>query len=1028
MRPKCALTLLICAASLCAEVDAADLAKSPDFTRDIKPLLTARCGSCHGAKKREGGLRFLSGRDILNLNDSGEPAIIPGKSSQSEIIHRVMSPDDDRMPPEGKPLSKAEVELLRRWIDSGAKWEATKTELHWAYRKPTRSDLPKVVDKHWVRNAIDHFVLSRLEAEKIKPSAQANKARLLRRVYLDLIGLPPTVDEVDAFLNDDSSDAYEKVVDRLLKSNQYGEHWAQRWLDLARYADSNGYQADQFRTMWAFRDWVINAMNNDMPFDQFTIEQIAGDMLPNATLQQKIATGFHRCTTCNVEAGVDPEENRVNQIIDRVNTTGTVWLGTSLECAQCHNHKYDPFTQQDYYQIFAFFNNTPMEVKLTSGVTYDFYGPKMDLPLDGPTRKQRDALTADIDTLSKRRKEQETALIRLQAEWEKHLLASHESGPKYHALDVEKFESLGGATHTVLGDNSILVGGKNPDKDTHTITLQTDVTAITGFKLEALLDPSLPGMGPGRQATSNRANFILTEVQLTAKKCDDPDAEEKVVSLVNPTADLNASRYEVDKAFDGDPKTGWSIHTEIHKPHHAQFQTIEPLGFEAGTLLKFKLAYDFNQQRSLGRFRITAITGEIGADQTPADVISIVKTDPKRRTKADKKKLKKFYLDNNTKLAGLDKAIAAKQAQLKKLAPDSTLVMIEMDDSRMSNIFKRGNFLDKGPGVEAAAPAVLHQLKDNYPQNRIGLAKWLVDPDNPLVGRVTVNRWWASFFGQGIVASLEDFGKQGEIPTHPKLLDWLATEFVGNGWSMKHIHKLIVTSATYQQSSRVRSDLADVDPENKLLARAARLRLSAEMIRDNGLTISGLLSTKAGGPPIFPPQPPNVWRHIGRNAPKYATSTGPDRYRRGIYVVWRRSAPFANFVNFDAPDRAACVVERSRTNTPLQALTLMNDPAYVEMMLAFARRIATFDQNQSLSDRIRFAFRACLARAPDDREVQVIEDTFRQESARFKANPKAAEAAVPKDDRVNGVELHELAAWYYISSILLNLDETITKG
>ncbi|MBM81145.1 MAG: hypothetical protein CMJ78_11205 [Planctomycetaceae bacterium] len=995
----------------------------------MKPLLSVRCGSCHGEKKREGGLRFLSRSDILHLNDSGEPAIVAGKSAASELIRRVVSEDDDRMPPKGKRLSNQEVNLLRRWIDAGAEWkDSNKGNLHWAYQKPVRSALPEVANKKWLKNAVDNFVLARLEKENIAPAAQTDKARLLRRVYLDLVGLPPSVDEVDAFLNDSSDKAYERVVDRLLKSPRYGEHWAQRWLDLARYADSNGYQADQFRTMWAFRDWVINAMNEDMPFDQFTIEQLAGDMLPNATTQQKIATGFHRCTTCNVEAGVDPEENRVNQIIDRVNTTGTVWLGTSLECAQCHNHKSDPFTQQDYYQIFAFFNNTPMEVKLSSGVTYDFYGPKMDLPLDEVTAKQRKQLTADVEELTKRRNDQRAEAVKGQDAWEQRLQSAIASGPEYHKLDVEKFESVGGATHTVLDDNSLLIGGKNPQNDTYTITFRTEVIGITGFKLEALLDPSLPGKGPGRQTKQNRANFVLTDFRVTCKKCDDPEAKEEVVALANASADLNATRFEIDKALDNDPKTGWSIHTEIHKPHHAQFLTTEPVGFDAGTLLKFTLAHNYGEQRALGRFRLTAITGQPETPKVADDIVAIVTAPKKKRKKADVKKLRDFYLKGNAKLAALEKQLNAKQAELKKLTPDSTLVMIEMTETRMSNIFRRGNFLDKGAKVEAAAPAVLHTLKDGLPKNRIGLARWLVDPDNPLVARVTVNRWWSAFFGAGIVASLEDFGTQGEEPTHPELLDWLATEFVESGWSMKHMHRLIVLSATYQQSSRTRFDLSDVDPENKLLARGARVRMSAEMIRDNGLKISGLLTTKVGGPPIFPPQPPNVWRHIGRNAPKYLTSLGPDRFRRGVYVVWRRRAPYPNFVNFDAPDRAACVVERSRTNTPLQALTLMNDPAYVEMMQGLARRVARLEGNVSMADRIRFAFRSCLSRPPNDLELKVVENAYRQELARFQSNAAAAEAVVPKGERLEDIPLHELAAWYYVASILLNLDETITKG
>ncbi len=833
-----------------------------DFRRDIKPILAAHCFKCHGPEKREGGLRFTNQADLLHLNDSGEPAAVPGKSQQSELLRRVLSNDDDeRMPPPdaGKPLSTKDVALLRVWIDQGADWPESETirVQHWAYANPVRSKLPKLNGKNSARSAIDAFVLARLESEGLKSSPPADRARLLRRVSLDLIGLPPSVAEVDAFVNDSRPDAYERVVDRLLKSPRYGERWARQWLDLARYADSNGYQADQFRTMWVYRDWVINAFNQDMPFDQFSIEQIAGDLLPGATVDQKIATGFHRCPTCNVEAGVDPEENRVNQLIDRVNTTGTVWLGTSLECAQCHNHKYDPFTQQDYYQLFAYFNNTPLEVKQVGGrgVTYDFYGPKMELPLPEEQARRRDELQTRQKELQKQVAERETQLTDSQADWERDLAAIPKDEPQ----------------QSVVPDNI---------------------------------------------------------AKLLARPSD-------------------------------------------------------------------------------------------------------------KRNKKQQTELRNHYLSLDPELKQLRAEAAKVKKQSDAIKPVTTLVMIEAEKSRMNNIFKRGNFLDKGQAVKPGVPAALHALPAGAKANRETLARWLVSPSNPLVGRVTVNRWWSEFFGRGIVESLEDFGTQGERPTHPKLLDWLAVEFVESGWSMKHIHKLIVMSATYQQSSRVTPELLQRDPYNKLYARGPRVRLSAETIRDNALTIAGLLSTKMAGPPVFPPQPPNIWRHIGRNAPKYATSTGEDRFRRGVYVVWRRSAPYPSFVNFDAPDRASCVVQRSRTNTPLQALTLMNDPAYVEMAKALAARILTEGTGTSVADRIDYGFRLCLSRSPKPAEAKFLESIYRTELARLTANPKAAQAladnsaakpAANTKAPTGKTQVAELAAWFYIANILLNLDETITKG
>ena len=1025
----CIISVFIVSIAACSGVAHAD-EESVDFATDIKPILVANCIKCHGPEKREGGLRLTSGNDLAHLNDSGEPAVVARQPAKSELIRRVTlaKDDDERMPPKGKRLAPKQVALLTAWIKQGANWPASETVRpnHWSYNKPTRPTLPEVKQREWIQNAVDAFVLARLEKQGLQPSPKAERARLIRRVYLDLIGLPPSIQEVEAFLKDERPEAFESVVDRLLKSPRYGERWARQWLDLARYADSNGYQADQFRTMWAWRDWVIDAFNADMPFDQFTIEQIAGDLIPDASLSQKIATGFHRCPTCNVEAGVDPEENRVNQLIDRVNTTGTVWLGTSLECAQCHNHKYDPFTQKDYYQLFAFFNNTPMEVKLTSGVTFDFYGPQLELPLPKDKQRRRDQLQKTHDEIATKLKSRTEVLAKAQPAWEKRFASKSKSHPQWHVLEVQEFESEGGASHTVLNDKSVLVGGDNPDTDIYTVSVRTELTGITGFKIESLLDPTLPGKGPGRQ--KDRANFLVTDFRITARCCDDPAVEIIEVALHSPKADFANKAFPVDYAIDTDKKTGWSIHTQYHKPHHATFLSARSIGFEGGTTLTFRIEQLYGQQRQIGRLRLQAMTGEPPVEELPPEILAVLKKRPKKRNKKQKQQLSDYFV-------GLDpqaKQLKAEQAKLKKqldvIKPISTLVMIEIDKPRMNSIFKRGNFLNKGPDVVAATPDVLHSIDSRLPKNRIGLAKWLVDPNNPLVARVAVNRWWAEFFGRGIVASLEDFGSQGERPTHPKLLDWLAVDFVENGWSMKHIHKRIVMSATYQQSSRLTPKSLERDPYNKLYGRGARFRLSAEAIRDNALKISGLLSTKMHGPPIFPPQPANIWRHIGRNAPKYKTSTGEDRFRRGIYVVWRRSAPYPSFVNFDAPDRAACVVQRSRTNTPLQALTLMNDPAYIEMTTALATRILADDPRMSVSNRIKYGFQLCVSRNPTEREAKILERVYRDELARFEADTKAAEELIDSKDRPKDIDIKQLAAWFYVANVLLNMDETITKG
>jgi hypothetical protein len=717
----------------------------------------------------------------------------------------------------------------------------TATE-HWAYRKPVRPAPPPVQDPHWARNPIDAFVLARLEKEGLKPSPPAEPARVLRRVYLDLIGLPPSVEEVETFLNDARPDAYERTVERLLASPHYGERWARPWLDLARYADSNGFQRDGFRDVWPYRDWVVQSFNADLPYDRFTVEQVAGDLLPDATVEQKIATGFNRCTTVNVEAGVDQEEVRVNAVVDRVNTTATVFLGTTLACAQCHNHKYDPFTQKDYYQLFAYFNNTPIETVERAAAAREFVGPKLTLPNPPEKEARRRELQARRDALDRELKAVLAKVAPGQAAWEKQQLA-----------DKAALEKL-------------------------------------------------------------------------------PDNIRRILALA--AAKRNA-----------------------------------------------------NQKQTLADY--------------------FANLDP------DVQKLR-------AELAPLD-------ARLAELQQPTTLVMVEMDQPRPTQLLKRGNFLDPGVQVQPGVPTVLHPLATNSPPNRLGLARWLTDPDNPLTARVAVNRWWAELFGRGLVATVEDFGTQGEPPTHPELLDWLATELVRNGWSMKAMHRLIVTSATYRQSARVGPELLRRDPDNKLLARGPRHRLDAETVRDNALAISGLLRRQTGGPPVRPPQPAGVWNVTGVVDNTYRTSQGTDRYRRGVYTVWRRSSPYPSFVAFDAPDRGACTVQRPRTNTPLQALTLMNDPVYVEAAAAFAGRMV-LDCSSSERDRIEYAFRRCLARPPAPAEVAVLERIYREELARYRANPAAARKLLEDGPRPEGVDLPQLAAWFQVASVLLNLDETITKG
>jgi hypothetical protein len=1005
-----------------------------DFQRDIRPILSAKCFACHGpdAESRQADLRLdLFEEATRPLGDHA--AIVPGDPNRSELLRRIVSTDDsERMPPPEakKTVIDRERELLTRWIANGAQYAE-----HWAYLKPQRPALPALSAeaRTWSRNEIDQFIIAQQHAAGLMPSPEASQATLLRRVSLDLTGLPPTPAELAAFLTDETPGAYERVVDRLLASPRFGERWAQPWLDLARYADSNGYQADQLRDSWAYRDWVINALNADLPFDRFTIEQLAGDLLPNATFEQQVATGFHRTVTCNVEAGVHPEENRTNQVIDRVNTTATVWLGLTLECAQCHDHKYDPFTSRDYYRLFAYFNNTPLEVQNLSGkgVQFEFFGPKLDLPLPPTVQAERQQLQ---DRCSVLEQERETLLAELstgRAEWEAQLRAVLDLPAEWHVLPVAKFESAGGEDHRVLDDQSVLVTGRVPEATTYTVTVRTALSGITAFKLETLTHPEIPGNGPGR-GDALRTNFILSEFDVTATTAN----SDKPVPLefASATADYEQPRWPVSAAIDGNRKTGWAIGQQFGQPHHAVFKLAKPLQTDGETTLTFTLDQQYGQGRTIGRLRLSALVGEDAAT-VPDDVAAIIKKD--KRTAKDNKRLDEFFTQSHPRLAELDKQMDLMKLKLERIEPPSTLVMVEMTEPRTTQMLKRGNYLTPGDAVAPGTPETLHPLDPALPANRLGLAQWLVSTENPLTARVTVNRWWAELFGRGIVTTLEDFGLQSEPPTHPELLDWLAVEFMtptdaaAKAWSMKRMLKLMVLSATYRQSSRLTPDLAERDPDNAFYARGPRFRLAAETIRDQALAASGLLSAKVGGPPVMPHQPANIWRAVGRNAPKWVEAQDEDRFRRGVYVVWRRAAPFPSFVNFDAPDRASCTVNRPRTNTPLQALTLLNDPAYVEMAVALATRILTESPSASPTDRIDYGVRLVLSRPATSMEREELQRFLAEQRTRLTDRPQDVSALLKAASAVKlpeGLDPLDLAVWFHAANLLLNLDETVTRG
>lgn len=999
-----------------------------DFARDVYPILQRSCFECHGPQKQKGKLR-LDSREALLRGGRGGPSIVTGKAAESEIYRRIVLPKGSKgiMPDRGEPLSAEQAALIRRWIDQGARWpENLASSRHWAYVKPVRPEIPAVKDAIWPKNPIDHFVLARLDKEGLRPSPEADRAVLIRRVSLDLTGLPPTPAEVDAFLADRRPDAYERLVDRLLASPQFGVRWARPWLDLARYADSHGFQRDDLRDAWAYRDWVVGALNRDLPFDQFTIEQVAGDLLPNATEEQKVATGFHRGAPTNVEAGSEPEETRVNQVIDRVNTTAAIWLGSTLECSQCHDHKYDPFTQKEYFQLFAFFNSTAIEAERSNPKvpgSIRFVGPSMPLGGTG-NQTERDRLAkllADIDgQLAERRK----ALAQDMSAWEAGLAKELQNALRKHVLDIADFTSAGGAPHRVLKDKSVLLVDDPPGKDTYTITVRTRLRGITGFELETLTDPSLPGNGPGR-GDAKRPNFVLNTFAVTLAPTGGSALQP--VKFQQARASFSQKGYDVKGAIDDDPKTAWAIFPQFHKPHWAQFLTESPLGFEEGTTCTFTLVQQFGAGRTIGRLRLSALTGNPKGKPLPAELIAILETPTAKRSDSQNRRLLDFRVELDAEAKRLGEQRAKTEQAMQALKPATTLVMRELPSPRATSIFVRGDYRSPGEPVRPGTPKVLHPLPQGA-GNRLALARWLVDRDNPLAARVHANRLWAELFGRGIVSTVEDFGIKGEPPTHPELLDWLAVEFMDRGWSVKKLLRTMVTSATYRQSSRLTPELSARDDQNRLLARGPRFRMDAEMIRDNALAIAGLLSLKQGGPPVRPYQPDGLWNKVGGARVEYVVSPGEDRYRRGVYVVWKRASLYPSFVNFDATSRLACTVKRSRSNTPLQALTLLNDPVYVEAAMALAKRVLTERKEASSDDRLRYAFRICVARDPRDSELGVLRQLLEGQRERGKANPKTARTLLGNFPVPEGFSPAEYAAWYAVATALLNLDETITKG
>ncbi len=1019
-------------------------ARKIDFARDIQPIFQQACNSCHGARSALGQLRLDLKGPAMKGGISG-PIIIPGNSKESRLTHRILGLNDEaRMPMGGDPLKHEQIELIRRWIDQGAAWPdvagqpaagnpESSIPRHWAYVKPVRHELPEAKNKAWPRNAIDYFILARLEKEGLAPSPAAEQETLIRRVYLDLTGLPPGPMEVDAFLADKAPDAYEQVVERLLASPHYGERWARPWLDLARYADPNGYEKDLLRVMWKYRDWVIDALNNDLPFDQFTVEQLAGDMLPAATTEQKIATGFHRNTMLNQEGGIDPEEARYEVLIDRVNTTATVWLGATLGCAQCHNHKYDPFTQKDYYRFFAFFEAADSQIGYQeAGNEASRYPLEPELALATPEQEvKRKVIEAEIKQLTELLKPNTPALDAAQTEWEKEMQAEQ---TRWATLDPIEIKSTGGATLTRLDDKSVLVSGENPELETYVITARAGLKGMTALRLEALADRRLRKGGPGRDPYGN---FLLTGVEVTAASVNQ-GAQVWAVGFNHAAVDDSAYRFEARKFFEPesylgavDRPRGWYVDATSDKTRldrQAVFVAGKPFGFEGETMLTIKLKHLGGALgQGIGRFRLSVTTSAdpLPITTLPARLRPVLSIPVEQRTPKQKSDLSELFRNLTPLLKRERDRLSKLRDELKELGIVTALVMAERQSSERPSSFlrERGSFLSKGEQVYAGAPAALHPMPESAPVNRLGLARWVVDEANPLTARVAVNRYWEQFFGRGLVETSEDFGTQGAAPSHPELLDRLATEFVRGKWSMKAIHRLIVTSAAYRQSSAATPALLERDPYNRLLARGPRFRMEAEMIRDVALRVSGLLSRKIGGPSVFPPQPEGIWRAPFSSDEQWKTSTGADRYRRGLYTVIRRSAPYPSMMTFDATSRETCTVRRVRTNTPLQALAVLNDEAFFEAARGLAQRIVV-EGGADVRARLIYGFRLCTSRAPKPAELDRLASYYQQQVTELATDPQAAGQIIAPSAKASVIEL---AAWSMVANVLLNLDETLTK-
>jgi len=1015
----------------------ADAKPKLDFNREIRPILADKCFACHGPddSKRKAKLRLDTQEGAQALAASGSAAVVPGNPDESELYHRIHSEDlEERMPPSksGKPLTAEEKAKLTTWIEQGASYQR-----HWAFVPPVRPEVLSVRNGSWCRNPIDTFILNRLEKEGLSPSPEAGRLTLLRRLSLDLNGLPPTVEQVDQALEDPARGDVSLWVDRLLQSPAYGERWGRVWLDAARYADSDGYEKDKLRQVWAYRDWVIEALNRDLPYDQFIIEQIAGDLLPNPTQDQVVATGFLRNSMINEEGGVDPEQFRMEAMFDRMEAIGKGVLGLTIQCAQCHTHKFDPITHDNYYQLFAYLNNA-------HEANVAVYSPDQ--------QKQRGEIFRQIKEIEDDLKHKTPDWAQRMQAWEVELASNQ---PEWTVVEASVDDiTSGGQKHQRMNDGSLLAGGYAPTKHQTKFTVQTTLEGITGFRLELLNDPNLPLGGPGRsiKGTCALTEFLVDAAPLNAKE------KGKRVKLASATADLNLEKAPLDSIFndrskkvrvtgpieyaiDGDPLTAWTTDNgpgRRNQPRKAVFVPEAPITHPGGSQLTFFLNQshggwnsDDNQNNNLGRFRFSVTTSPAPkADPLPLGVREILAISPEKRSDAQVETVFRYW--RTTVLEWKD--ANARIEELWKSHPEgsSQLVLQARETPRMTHRLERGDFLKPGKVVAPGVPDFLNPLPPGALPSRLTFARWLVDRQAPTTARAIVNRVWQAYFGTGLVSTSEDLGTQSEPPSHPELLDWLAVEFMEHGWSLKHLHRLIVDSATYRQSSRSTPEALARDPYNRLLARGPRFRVDAELVRDVALAASGLLTTKVGGPSVFPPAPEFLFQPPASYGPKnWPTSTGPDRYRRALYTFRFRSVPYPMLQTFDSPNGDVSCVRRTRSNTPLQALTALNEPLFLDCARALAL-LTLRKGGDTDSSQLTYAFRRCLARNPNARETSLLLDLLHRQKEQFEKEGAAPwELAAADPDQPPALPERttpaELAAWTAVSRVLLNLDETISK-